>query len=147
MKIEFRQFDGPYDWGWIQENVNLLRVQDTCGIMAIDTETNTTVGAAIFDNFLYNSAQVTFISKTPMLHRHGFILEACNFIFDGCDKQYIYSFVHENHTQALRLNKHVGFKEKMRVKEGYSKGCDFVVMELDRDYCPIYWNQFKDEVA
>ena len=147
MKIEYRAFDGPHDWGWVQSHIPLIRVQDTRGMMAVDTETNTTVGAAIFDNFLYNSAQVSLISTTPMLHRHGFVLEVMNFLFDGYGKRYAYSLVREDNFRALRLNKHVGFKEKMRLKEGYEKGCDFIVMELDRDDCPIYLNQIREEVA
>lgn len=147
MKIQFRQFDGPQDWGWVQSHIPLLRVQDTCGIMAIDTETNTTIGAAIFDNFLYNSMQMSFISTTPMLHRHGFLLEAANFAFDAMGKQYVYAFVAEDNYKAIRLNEHLGFKEKMRIREGYGKGCDFLVIELKREDCEIYMQQFDQEVA
>jgi RimJ/RimL family protein N-acetyltransferase len=147
MNIEIRQFNGPYDWGWVQKHVPLLRVQDTCGIVAVNTDTDTTVGAAIFDNFLYNSAQVSFISTTPMLHRHGFILEALNFALDACNKQYLYSFIREDNFKAIRLNKHVGFKEKMRIKEGFAKGCDFIVLELNRDDCPIFQQQFQQEAG
>jgi hypothetical protein len=149
MNIEIRQFNGPHDWGWIQEHVALLRVQDTCGIMAIDTDTDTTVGAILFDNFLYNSAQVTVITTTPMLFRHHFMQEGFNFIFEGCNKQYIYAFIRENNTRALRLglNSYVGFKEKMRIKEGYAKNCDFIVMELNRDDCEMYHEQFGKEAG
>jgi ribosomal protein S18 acetylase RimI-like enzyme len=147
MKIEFREFDGPHDWGFVQNQVPLLRVQDTCGIMAVDTETNTTVGAAIFDNFLYNSMQLTFIATTPMLHRHGFIEETLNYAFEHCDREYIYSLVRSNHTKAIRLNERVGFKEKMRIRDGYGEGVDFIVFELCKNDCEIYLKQFEKQVA
>ncbi|NIS53490.1 MAG: hypothetical protein GWN94_20720, partial [Phycisphaerae bacterium] len=67
MKIEFRKFNGPYDWGWVQSKVPMKRVEDTHGIMAIDSDKNKTVGAAIFDNVMANSAQLTLIMDTSLL--------------------------------------------------------------------------------
>jgi hypothetical protein len=147
MNIEIRQFNGPHDWGWVQSHVSLLRVQDTCGIMAIDSDTDTTVGAILFDNFLYNSAQTTIIATTPMLFRHPFLYEGLNFIFEGCGKDFLYCFIPETNIASLRLSERIGFKEKMRVKEGYGEKCDFVVKELDRNECKIDWKYIEDEVA
>lgn len=147
MNIEIRQFNGPHDWGWVQQQVPLLRVQDTCGIVAVDSDTDTTVGAVIFDNFLYNSAQATIMATTPMLFRHDFLFEAMNFIFEGCEKDYIYCFIAESNRPSMRLCKHLGFKKQMRIKEGYGKNDDFIVMELDKKNCVDYWKQFDKEVA
>ena len=138
MKIEFRLFNGPSDWGWVKSHVPLLRVQDTCGIMAIDTEKNETVGAAIFDNFLHNSAQGTFIVTTPMVLKHGFLEEIADFIFEHCGKDYIYALVQDGNKKAIKLNHHLGFRQIFRMPEGFGKGVDFLVLSLHKDDCRFF---------
>lgn len=138
MNIQIRPFHGPSDWGWIQQYIPMLRVEDTCGLMAIDLDKNETVGAFIVDNILYNSAQASFILKNSMVIKHGFIEECASFVFDGLGKDIIYGYVREDNTKAMRLNKRLGYKDKTRIPEGFGKDCDFIVMELHKDNCPFY---------
>ena len=70
MKLEFRSFVGEYDWGWVQQQVPILRIEDTCGLMAIDTEKNETkpitkikyclfIGLLYKEYFLYGTAKIS----------------------------------------------------------------------------------------
>ena len=146
MNLEMRLFHGPTDWGWVKQYLPLLRVEDTCGMTAVDLDTNATVGMVIFDNFMYNSAQAHIVLASPMVLKYGFLEEAFDLVFEGFGKDYLYGFVREDNHKALKLNKHLGFKETARVKEGYGPGCDYIMMELHKDNCTMY-NQQIQEVA
>ena len=130
MNIQFRSFVGQYDWGWVQQQVPVLRVEDTCGIMAVDLDTNTTVGACIMDNWTDNSVQCHFMITSPLVLKHGFLDCAYSFIFNDRKCKFIYGMVPSNNDKALKLNKHMGFTEKMRMPDAYADGVDFVIMEL-----------------
>jgi hypothetical protein len=135
MKIHFRAFDGPSDWGWVNTQIPILRVEDTCGIMAIDADTNETLGACIMDNWTTNSVQAHFMATTPMLLKHGFIEECFDYLFNERELKYIYGMVPEDNVRALKLNKHMGFTEKLRLPDAWADGIDYVVMELKKENC------------
>lgn len=135
MKIHFRAFDGPSDWGWVRAQVPILRVEDTCGIMAIDVDKNETVGACIMDTWAANSVQAHFMVTTPMLLRHGFIEECFDYLFNERGLKYIYGMVPGDNVRALKINKHMGFTEKTRLGDAWADGIDYVIMELKKENC------------
>ena len=135
MNIEFRPFKGEYDWGFCKLHTTLLRVEDTTGIMAIDTDTNTTVGAAIADNFTPTSCQCHFILLDPMVLRHGFVETGCDYIFNTLGLQTMYGWVPADNLKAIKLNKHMGWTIKTVFEEGYMKGVDYLLFELKKADC------------
>lgn len=135
MKPYFRALYGPFDWGWINQQVGIIQCEDTTGITAIDLDTNETVGACVMDNWTNNSVQAHFMVSTPMILRHGFLEECFDFMFNEKGLKYIYGMVPANNAKALKLNKHMGFTERLRLPEAYADGVDYVVMELTRDNC------------
>ena len=135
MKIFFRELHGPNDWGWINSQVEILQSEDTTGITAIDLDTNNTVGACVMDNWTANSVQVHFMVDTPMVLRHGFLEECFDFMFNHKGVKYLYGLVPGDNEKALKLNKHMGFTERLRLPEAFADGVDYVVMELTRDNC------------
>jgi hypothetical protein len=135
LKIQYRQFVGELDWGWCQQQVGIQRVEDTCGLMAIDTETNSTVGACIMDNWTENSVQCHFMITNPMVLKHQF-LECCfNYMFNEKDVKYVYGLVPANNEKAVKLNTHMGFTIKTRLEEAFEDGCDYLLMQLKREDC------------
>lgn len=135
MNIEFRPFKGEWDWGFVRLHTTILRVEDTTGIMAIDTDTNTTVGAAIGDNFTQTSCQCHFIVLNPMVLRHGFVEACCDYIFNTRGMQAIYGWVPANNEKAVKLNKHMGWQVKAVFEDGYVQGVDYLLMELKKIDC------------
>ena len=135
MKVHFRAFDGPQDWEWVNQQVGILQVQDTCGIMAINTNTDERIGAAIMDNWTSNSVQCHFMTATPLVLRHGFIEECFDYIFNYCGCKYIYSFMPGDNEASLKLTDHMGFTEVLRLPEAYRDGVDYVVKQLKREDC------------
>jgi hypothetical protein len=144
MNILYRAFNGKDDWVWVCDQIPLTYVEDTCGIMAIDTNTDKIVGAVIFDNWTDNSVQTHFIVTTPMLLRHGFLEYAYTFIFveKGC--KFMYGLVPSNNHKACTLNKHMGFTEKTRMTDAYADGVDFILMELKRENCKFLTNTLSE---
>ena len=135
MIIQFRAFDGPSDWAWVNDQVGILQVEDTSGIMAIDAATKQTVGACILDNWTSNSVQAHFMVASSMVLRHGFLEECFDYIFNHSDKKFIYGFIPGDNEKALKLNRHTGFTELLRLPEAFKDGVDYVVMEMKRENC------------
>jgi hypothetical protein len=135
MNIQFRAFVGKHDWGWCQQQVQILRSEDTQGIMAIDIDKNETIGAVIFDNFSPNSVQAHLIITKPMLLRHGFLQEAFDFAFNVCDRKMMIGIVKSDNAEAQKLDKHIGFVEQYRLKDGHADGIDLIYYTLHRDFC------------
>ena len=82
MKIWYKAFDAKEDWNYVYTRAKPNLVDDTCGIVAVDLETNTRVGAAIFDRLTPSGAQVHIMIDNPLVHRHGFLIEAADFVFN-----------------------------------------------------------------
>lgn len=135
MDVQFRAFHGPTDWGWCNEQVGILQVEDVSGIMAIDTDTGERVGACILDNWTHNSVQSHFMITTPLVLRHGFLQECFNYVFNHADKKVMYGMVPGDNAKALAFNKHMGFAEVLRLPEAFKDGVDYVVVQLKREDC------------
>jgi hypothetical protein len=135
MDIELRQFDGPSDWGWVNQQVGIKRCEDTGGIMAIDSTTNSTVGACIMDNWTNNSVQCHFMISSPMVLKHGFLEDCFDFMFNVGNVSRIYGLVPGNNFKALKFNKHMGFTVKAVMEEAYEVGIDYILLEMKKDNC------------
>jgi len=134
VKLNIRPLVPSRDWAVIQADLPVLWVEDTMGLVAID-EGGTLVGAALMDNWTHNSVQMHLFIKTPLVLRYGFIEAAFDFVFIEAGVEYIYGMVPGDNTKAVKLNKHMGFTEKIRLENGWAEGCDYIVMELKKENC------------
>jgi len=135
MELRFRAFRGASDWEWVNKQVGILRVEDTSGIMAIDAKTLETAGACILDNWTDNSVQTHFMISSPLVLRGGFLEECYSYVFNHCNKKYMYGMVPANNVKAIKFNEHMGWTVKMVLPEAYADGVDYLVMELKRENC------------
>jgi RimJ/RimL family protein N-acetyltransferase len=135
LKIYYREFHGPTDWGWVLEQVSILQCEDTRGIMAIDEDTNTTLGAVIVDNILPNSAQVHGMVADPALYNLGFMDEVCDYVFNVVGVNVAFGMCIASNKKGIKATERLGFKECARMKDAYAEGIDYVVMELKRADC------------
>lgn len=135
MNLIFRPFDGPTDWGWVNQQVPILQVEDTSGIVAEDTTTGERVGACVFDNWTPNSVQCHFALTSPMVLRHGFLEVCFDYVFNFGGKRYMYGLVPGDNAKALKLNRRLGFTEEARLPEAFKDGVDYVLMQLRREDC------------
>ena len=135
MNIEFRSFIGHADWGWIQQICPIVRCEDTSGIMAVDLDTNTTVGAFMMDNWTPNSVQCHFMVANPMLLRYPFLDLCADYVYNTRGVNNVYALVPANNAKAIKLNKHMGFTEKACLEEAFEVGVDYLLMEMRRENC------------
>jgi hypothetical protein len=135
MKLGIRFFDGQTDWAWVQEQIGILRVEDTGGMVAFNEETGELLAACMWDNWTANSVQCHFMITTPMIFRHGFAEEVFDYIFNYKGRKFIYGMVPGDNENALKINEHIGFTEKMRLPDAWADGVDYVVVELKKENC------------
>jgi RimJ/RimL family protein N-acetyltransferase len=138
MNVGIRFFNGQTDWGWVCEQVPILRVEDTGGLVAFNEDTSELLGACIWDNWTKNSVQCHFILTNPIVVKHGFIGEITDYIFNHQGKRFIYGLVPADNEKALKINKKFGFTEKTRLTDAWADGVDYVLMELKRENCPYF---------
>lgn len=138
VKIKYRAFKGDVDWGWVKQRLPLKQVEDTCGIMAIDTEMNTTVGACIMDTWTHTAVQVHLMMDSSMLIRHGFFEEIADFVYNHAERDLMIGLVPSDLDDAIALNKHVGFEEVCRIPNAVNFDTDMVVLTMTRDQCKFY---------
>lgn len=75
-----------------------------------------------------------------MVLRHGFIEECLWYAFTvgGCLK--MFGHIREDNAPALKLARHIGFKEVARLDDAHDVGVADVIVELHRDntryWCP-----------
>ena len=70
--------------------------------------------------------------------REGIHSAAASYVFTQAGRLKMLGYVPADNEKALKLNKHLGFTELVRIEDGYKLGVDYVLMELKRENCP-YW--------
>ena len=105
--------------------------------MAIDTLTNTTVGACVMDNWTQNSVQCHFLITSPMVLKHQFLDCCFDYMFNTVGVNRVYGLVPANNEKAVKFNTHMGFTINARLDEAYEVGCDYLIMEMRKENCPF----------
>ena len=127
------------NWDWIKLRARPVLCEDTDGIVAY--RGGELVAAAVFDQWSANSCQVHMVIEDPFVIRHDFLYWAFHFPFVTRQKGLIVGFIPSDNHEALRLSKHLGFRETYRVPEADNLGVDFVLHEMRRFECR--WLNYK----
>ena len=136
MNVGFRFMDGARDWGWINKQVPLLRVEDTSGLVAVNSDTGELIAACVMDNWTKNAVQCHLTITNMAAIRHGFITKIADYVFTERGKKIMIGLVPSTKTKALKINKHLGFTIKTVFEDVFADGSDYVIMELKRENCP-----------
>ncbi len=121
-------------WDWIYQRASPELTRRTRGVVALD-QNGIILACAVFDSFTYTSGQVHVAIANPIVIRHGFLEECFGYFFHECDKQILIGLTPANNEKSLKFNRHLGFREVYRVKNGWDYGVDYVVQEMHRDEC------------
>lgn len=136
--MKFRNFY-PADFEFMVENVPGFRPQaDMRGLVAFDEETGEIAAAFTLHAWTHTSAQANWIIKNKMALRHGFLEEIGRYMFDIAKRDKVFAVIPDNNKASVALAKKVGFQEYARMKDGWDKGVDFVLLEGTRDTYK-YW--------
>lgn len=125
-------FQFPRDGVWLKSRVSYIRTEDACGVVAMN-EQGKQIGAAIFDNWLHSSVQITLVIESMRAVKWGLIDFAADFVFRIHGKKHCYAWVAAHNEPSLRLCKRVGFKHVFTVPDGYADGIDLLGLDLTAD--------------
>jgi hypothetical protein len=131
--VTFKAIDTLEEWQWAHGIIKMIVDQSSQGIMAY--ENGNRVAACVADEFGIHSCCVHLAITKPVVLKHGFLQEIARHLFITCNLKRLFGKVPSDNTRALKLNKHLGWREVARVPDGVSDGVDMVVMRMDRDTC------------
>ena len=131
--IYFKPLTEKHEWRWVQDRAHPICCEDSQGIVAYDVEKVVIVACIVFDSFTVDACNVHMAIDKPMVLRHGFLEECTRHLFLTCGRKRIFGLVPADNAKALKLNKHLGFREVARVPDAYDEGIDYVVMRMDAD--------------
>lgn len=132
MRIEFYPFVFDRDWPLAKQELGLRYVEDTTGIICVDLDRMEPIGAVFFQMWSWNSCQAHIWVGHKAAIKRGLINEGVNYVFNTCGRNLIVLTITADNHKSLALNKHLGFRETHRIKDGFKEGVDWVIMEGNR---------------
>jgi len=121
------------EWRWFQERTHAIRQEDTQGIAAY--RNNRLVAVCVLDTFTPVSVTAHLTIADPFVLRDGFFKKVAFHIFVTCGKDRVFGLVPSNNHKALKLNRHIGFKQVSYIPNTIEEGVDTVVMCLEKHSC------------
>lgn len=119
---------------WFNQQVPVLAVEDSCGIVAIN-EKNEYIGGCVLDNWTETSVQCSFLIESPMLLRDKFFHKCATFIFNEMGRELVYVLVPSDNEKSLNFVTRMGFIEQARLIGAFKEGVDYVILELRKENC------------
>ncbi len=132
--IRFYPLQIKRDWPMLTKHLPVLLCEDTQGIIAINGR-GACVGACVMDSWSNTSVQVHIWIGNPMAIRHGFLHEIAEHVYVTCKRDVMIGIVPGDNAKALKFDKHIGFEEVARIKDGFNRGVDYVILEMRRENC------------
>ena len=122
-------------WLEMPDEARPRHCQDTKGVVALSLD-GVMQAACVMDTWSHNACQIHMYIKNPMVIRHGFFEEVCNFVFgDDSGRELLIGVTPADNAKALKFNRHVGMVENHRIKDGYAKGIDYVITTMRKEHC------------
>ena len=126
------------DWHWVCAWLNMSLSDNTKGVVCEDN--GRLLAAMVCDNWTENSVQCHIVVQDKAALKHRFHYQCADYVFTQADREKMIGIVPSDNDKALKFDKHLGFEELVRIKDGFKKGVDTVILELHRDNCP-YWEK------
>ena len=132
MRFVFMPLTPPM-WPMVEEKLGLNWQEDIKGILVWDTKERTFAAGVIFEDWTYSSVQVHQWVENALVLRHGLYNEVVRYAMDVAGMLKLIGIVPEDNEAALKLNKHIGFREVCRIADGFKPGVASVILEADRN--------------
>jgi RimJ/RimL family protein N-acetyltransferase len=100
------------------------------------------VAGVVYDNFDGDRCFMHCASDAHYWLTKDFLWYVFDYPFNQLGMEVIVVFVSSNNEKALKMNKHLGFKEECRIKHGFKDG-DMVILSMYKNECKYLRN--KDE--
>ena len=119
------------EWG-----VNRIGCVPTADMRAIECVDGAgqILGMVLYTNWSSSSVQMHVALDSKAAARR-LLKAAFSYPFEECGRQVVVALVAENNKRALTLDRHLGFKEMGRIKDGWAPGVDFILLGMRKDEC------------
>ncbi len=128
---------------WLVERVGCLLTALAKGIAVVDAA-GTVQAVVIWDQWTETLAVAHIAVDSPMALR---VLCREGFPWFFRHREIMMGHVRASNAKALRLDKHLGFREVHRIKDGFAPGDDLVVLEMRRADCKWLRDSARKEAA
>jgi hypothetical protein len=88
----------------------------------------------VFDLWSHNAAEAHILVESPIALR-PLMRAAARWFFLEQGKGVLMGRVRASNTKAMRLDKHLGFREAYRIRDGAKQGEDMLLVEMRRETC------------
>lgn len=120
---------------WFCAGLQYLPQLDLKGLTGIDASGNV-VALVGFDGWTHGSVCLhSWIS--PGALTRAFLREVARYPF-STGRRVLIGKTPASNTRALRFNRHYGFEETYRIRDGFADGVDLIIQELRHDKCRWY---------
>jgi L-amino acid N-acyltransferase YncA len=92
------------------------------------------LGMVGFDRWTENAAEM-HVACSSIGAVRALLRPAFSYLFEETGRRIALGTVSGNNAQALKFDRHLGFREVHRVKDGHSAGVDIVFLEMRREEC------------
>lgn len=128
-------------WKEIVQQYPLVQQEDSRGIVAIDDDTGRVLGGVVCEDWTVTACACHIAVFDRRALKAGLHTELGKYVFDQCGRSKILGHIPANNTASLKLAKHLGFTELVRIENGFDHGVDNVIVELipenTRYYTPL----------
>lgn len=118
------------DVEWFARRTGYAPAADARAIAAVNARG--VHGMVVFDHWTPASAQLHVALDSPIAGR-ALLTAAFDYLFNQCGRLVAIGITPTENANALRLNRHLGFRATHLVRDGWAKGVDLVVFELRRE--------------
>jgi hypothetical protein len=123
----------PHELQWLVDRVGCHLTPDARGICVVDAADNIRAMAA-FDWWSENGAHAHVAVDEPIALR-TLAPVALRWFFMETGREVLVGIVRASNARALKLDKHLGFRETHRIRDWAAKGDDAVVLEMRSSDC------------
>jgi hypothetical protein len=134
------------EWEWIHARARPISCADSQGIVAYK-DNGDIQAICVADSFTVDACSVHFAIDNPFVIRAGFFHEISRHLYCVCGRDRLFGLVPGNNAKALKLDKHIGFREVARIPDGFAKGIDYVVLRMDKQGCRWLTEEQQQEAA
>jgi hypothetical protein len=121
------------DFKWMERQLGSLLTPNAKGIVNLGPDGSVQAGVA-FDRWSPGGCEAHMVASTPFAVRE-LIGPAFDYVFSQAGRRLIYCLIQSSNERSLRLARWLGFEETYRIKDGWSYGDDFVLLEMRRENC------------
>ena len=121
------------DWAQIRPYMDILYVEDTCGIVAeMDGKI---IGAALFDHFTHSGCRGHMLVKHKAVHFSQCWETGFDYVFNIRQRTVVHATVAENNERSVAACERMGFTRIVDLQDGYKDNEALVIFEMRKENC------------